>query len=769
MASTSSGSSLHKLRKDFYVSIVGYISNQIVGAKLPSNQQVLSVFFYNVRVVNLTTKESAALVIQEVSIFWQKARIPTKRTDHCIDKLLKLYDEWKGLQKNLTRTAGKEKEKRDLFVEKMDDLFDIAHSDALGQMKNEEDKKFLMLQRQKGRPGSMIGVDQKLKYKEERALKRSAMETARKKRTYEEMEQHFATHQPAAPKTDDSTSSSQSSDGGDDSENSSIIVQKISPTAATAAAVPTTRGTLHFFTPRLSEVFDRCKITDRNAVYILMAAAEAFGRDTENLVVNRTSFQRLRKKFRDSRHTEIQHKFNLNNCQELVLHWDGKLLPALTGVEKVDRLAIIVTFQGKEQLLGVPEIPTSSGEEQAMAVYQAVEKWGITDKIQALCCDTTASNTGRQNGACTNLEKLFNRDLLYLPCRHHIFELVLRSCFDSLMDATSGPDMVLFKRFRETWTKIDKNVYITDSNEVPDDVRSTILQFIEHQLSTQKQLRDDYRELLELTMIFLGGIPKNGVSFHVPGAVSHARWMSKAIYAFKIFLFQDQFQLSHREKNSLRRICIFLARVYVRAWFLSSEAIKAPYHDFLFMRQLVNYQAIDPEISKAAAKKFSNHLWYLVPETVALSLFDDNVPTAVKASMAQVMLEADKSEEQEEDKNQLKRYILHQKDFPSFTNIEFSSFVTPSSKNFFTRFSISSDFLDKDPSTWKDDVGYKSGIEKLQTIVVVNDVAERGVKLIQDYNNILTKDEAEKQFILQIVAGDRKKYPTATKSSLRKK
>ena len=61
-----------------------------------------------------------------------------------------------------------------------------------------------------------------------------------------------------------------------------------------------------------------------------------------------------------------------------------------------------------EQLLGVPNIPTSSGEEQAMAVQQADDKWGITDKIQALCCDTTASNTGRINGACINLEKLLN-------------------------------------------------------------------------------------------------------------------------------------------------------------------------------------------------------------------------------------------------------------------------------------------------------------------------------------------------------------------------
>ena len=128
MASSSSGSSSQKLRKDFYVCLVGYISNQIVGAKLPSNRQVLRVFFYNVRVVKLTTKESAILVIQEVSIFWQKARIPTKRSDHCFEKLLKLYDEWKGLQKNLTRGAGKDKEKRDIFVDNIDDLFDIWNS-----------------------------------------------------------------------------------------------------------------------------------------------------------------------------------------------------------------------------------------------------------------------------------------------------------------------------------------------------------------------------------------------------------------------------------------------------------------------------------------------------------------------------------------------------------------------------------------------------------------------------------------------------------------
>lgn len=73
--------------------------------------------------------------------------------------------------------------------------------------------------------GYIIGVDQKLKHKAERALKHTSMETERKKSTYEEMEQHFVPHQSATSETDDSTLSRQSSGGGDDNEMSSVIVQ----------------------------------------------------------------------------------------------------------------------------------------------------------------------------------------------------------------------------------------------------------------------------------------------------------------------------------------------------------------------------------------------------------------------------------------------------------------------------------------------------------------------------------------------------------------
>jgi len=39
----------------------------------------------------------------------------------------------------------------------------------------------------------------------------------------------------------------------------------------------------------------------------------------------------------------------------------------------------------------------------------------------------------------------------------------------------------------------------------------------------EKQPRDDYRELLELTVIFLGGKLSNDISFKIPSAIHHAR------------------------------------------------------------------------------------------------------------------------------------------------------------------------------------------------------------------------------------------------------
>ena len=81
-----------------------------------------------------------------------------------------------------------EESKRATFISQLDDLFDIAHENALDMMKNEEDKQFLVMQRMKRRQSSMTGIDHKFKVTEERKQERRKREAERRKRTHEEIE-----------------------------------------------------------------------------------------------------------------------------------------------------------------------------------------------------------------------------------------------------------------------------------------------------------------------------------------------------------------------------------------------------------------------------------------------------------------------------------------------------------------------------------------------------------------------------------------------------
>lgn len=174
--------------KLYKIYLIGSIQHQIIGAKLPSNRQVLQVMFYNIRIVRLTAIESASLTIDAADIFWQQARIPTRRKDKCVQKLINLYESWKLIRKTpVDRKGITEKRVKEKFEEDLDDLFDIATVNALQVIKILEDRQFLEMQRQKGRPGTMAGVDMVLYRKENRTLNRREREAARK-RKYEEKE-----------------------------------------------------------------------------------------------------------------------------------------------------------------------------------------------------------------------------------------------------------------------------------------------------------------------------------------------------------------------------------------------------------------------------------------------------------------------------------------------------------------------------------------------------------------------------------------------------
>src|SRR6218665_3842655 len=198
------------------------------------------------------------------------------------------------------------------------------------------------------------------------------------------------------------------------------------------------------------------------------------------------------------------------------------------------------------KLLGVQKLPNGTGEAEATAVFNLVQEWNLANRIKFMSFDTTATNTGAYAGACVLLEKKMGKEIISLACRRHIMEPIFAKVFDMLMSPSSGPTIKLFHRFGECWSSIYRSSYDLGLNVqsialVLDPIRDELIQFIQQQL-VQFQPRDDYRELLQLSLVFLGAVSEAHVNIRTPGAIHRARWMAKLIYSLKIFILRSQFK-----------------------------------------------------------------------------------------------------------------------------------------------------------------------------------------------------------------------------------
>ena len=97
---------------------------------------------------------------------------------------------------------------------------------------------------------------------------------------------------------------------------------------------------------------------------------------------------------------------------------------------------------------------------------------------------------------------------------------------------------------------------------------------------------------------------------------------------------------------------------------------------------------------------------------------------------------------------------------------QLSSFVTTNTKHFFAILGIDESFLDLPPESWNDNEQFMAAERIVKSLKVVNDSAARGVKLIQDYNEILTKNEEQKQYLLQVVQDHCELFPNSNKGTI---
>ena len=201
---------------------------------------------------------------------------------------------------------------------------------------------------------------------------------------------------------------------------------------------------------------------------------------------------------------------------------------------------------------------------------------------------------------------------MHTACLHHIHEVILSLVFKLCFGGSTGSEIKPFEHFHDSWCKLQTEEWIAIDldAEIYGKLISAATKFASETLASTNQPCDDYMEFMKLSLSFLVSIPAKDTTFRAPSAPHHARWMAKALYAMKAFMFYHQFHVTDRELRSIRRLATFLALVYMEHWFDSSNSTSAPHNDMILMKKLRKYKEIDSEVVKCAEKAMAGHLWY---------------------------------------------------------------------------------------------------------------------------------------------------------------
>ena len=220
--------------------------------------------------------------------------------------------------------------------------------------------------------------------------------------------------------------------------------------------------------------------------------------------------------------------------------------------------------------------------------------------------------------------------------------------------------------------------------------------------------------------------------------------------------------------NQLKRFVRFAVFCYFPWWATAPVPSSAPFNDIMLLKNLFDFKKVDKPCAEVAINAFSNHLWYLTEELVVLGLFSNCVSNDMKMRMADKMKNVDR-------KTCSKRFGPSKFGKPEFPKLplldgdfDLSHFVGEDSWSFFNILELDSSFIHLPVSEWSSNSNYQHGKLVVDNFSVVNDGAERGVKLAYDFLGTAKSNERF-QNILQVVENDRKACPNQRKRKLESK
>ena len=260
--------------------------------------------------------------------------------------------------------------------------------------------------------------------------------------------------------------------------------------------------------------------------------------------------------------------------------------------------------------------------------------------------------------------------------------------------------------------------------------------------------REDYLELCELVTVWLGGVVPRGFRFQRCGNTNSARFMQKSLYYMKLQLLSRQIHfLTDSQKKEAELVSEFVGLFWAGWFFKCPLAAEAAQEDLLAIRNVRIYREFRPESSEACLLSFERHLWYLTAELVVLSLASEEVPASELKKLASALVSVPRPESFSPGKPVFPRKGFTQ-DHTIWVNDNLPSlsiFVSERSWLLFNLLDLGpadSEWLQVEVHQWHLFSGFRKFRDFVKGLTVVNDPAERGVKMIQDFVNKYHDEEA---------------------------
>ena len=157
--------------------------------------------------------------------------------------------------------------------------------------------------------------------------------------------------------------------------------------------------------------------------------------------------------------------------------------------------------------------------------------------------------------------------------------------------------------------------------------------------------------------------------------------------------------------------------------------------------------------------KMKHHTWYLTQEIVPFALFSRHpqMTNSLKEQLALRLIRTEKPDSFRRGK-------------PVFPLIENSTtlpdLVGPESHFIFDALDVDITWMRQPVENWVENDSFKAVEQFVQSVKVVNDVAERGVKMMADFATVITTNQEQRNQLLQVVELHRRKFDSFKKSTL---